>query len=180
MRNPVNHGRRIKFFILLSLNLSCLILLSFQVHAVKSEVSLTERRIVALDSELLILETEFQARANQRQLSEWNAVEFGYTPPRSDQYLENEAQLASLGAVPRSTVTNPIRVVMAKKLVPAPNVLKERSMVSPISGQRVTFAAVSPPSTTSKLFENFVEFIVGLSPTKWGSGSPVLVAEATE
>ena len=61
MRNSVNHGRRIKFFILLSLNLSCLILLSFQVHAVKSEVSLTERRIVSLDSELLILETEFQA-----------------------------------------------------------------------------------------------------------------------
>jgi len=72
--------------------------LHLRVNAVKSEVALAERRIVALQEDNLLLETEFQTRANQRQLATWNDVEFGYSAPRPGQYLEGERELAQFGS----------------------------------------------------------------------------------
>jgi hypothetical protein len=89
--------------------------LTFKVNAVKNEVRLAERRIVALQSERMLLETEFQTRANQQQLSNWNEVEFGFVAPRADQFIENERELAALG-VPRSAdAPEPIRVASAPR-----------------------------------------------------------------
>ena len=78
--------RQIGWLVVIATCLGLFLALSFRVHAVKSEVRLAERQIIALKNETLMLETEFQARANQRQLANWNAVEFGYEAPRADQY----------------------------------------------------------------------------------------------
>lgn len=70
--------------------------LTLRVNAVKSQVLLTERKIVAVERDKLSLETEFQTRANQQQLTAINEVEFGYTAPGAGQYVEGERQLAAL------------------------------------------------------------------------------------
>jgi hypothetical protein len=114
-------------------------LLSVKVHAVKSEVLLAEREIIALERETRLLETEFQARASQRQLAEWNRVEFGYVAPRADQYLDGERQLASLGEPRGSDAPAPIRVARAEGMTG--NDAGPGEMVSPVSGRPVTLAA---------------------------------------
>lgn len=105
--------RQIGWAALFAICLSAFAALTFRVNAVKSEVRLAERQIVALQKEKIQLETEFQSRANQQQLADWNRIEFGYGAPNADQYLESERQLAGLG-VPRGlNAPNPIRVARA-------------------------------------------------------------------
>lgn len=104
--------RQIGWALVLACCAALMLALTFKVNAVKSDVRLVERRIVAAERAKLMLETEFQTRASQQQLSDWNAVEFGYAAPRADQYLENSRQLAALG-VPRGIgAPRPIRVAM--------------------------------------------------------------------
>ncbi|MFU7527721.1 hypothetical protein [Qipengyuania sp. ASV99] len=138
--------------------------LSFNVSAVKSEVLLAERQIIALERETLLLETEFQTRASQRQLAEWNAVELGYKPPRADQFLENERQLASLGQSLGPDAPTPIRVARAE-LGAAER--QSRDMVSPITGQKITLASVSAGEDAGAVFtEAFGEFLIEASPIR--------------
>ena len=70
--------RQIGWAVALSICVTGFVALTFRVNAVKSEVRLAEREIIALEREKLLLETEFQTRANQQQLANWNRVEFGY------------------------------------------------------------------------------------------------------
>lgn len=104
--------RQVGWLLVLSACFGLLLALTFKVNAVKSDVRLVERRIIAAEQAKLMLETEFQSRASQRQLSDWNAVEFGYGAPRADQYLENERQLAALGTPRGLGAPSPIRVAM--------------------------------------------------------------------
>ncbi|MDG5748978.1 hypothetical protein P8Q88_12415 [Qipengyuania sp. XHP0207] len=104
--------RQIGWALILAVCLGLLLALTFKVNAVKSEVRLTERRIIAAQQEKMMLETEFQTRANQQQLANWNAVEFGYGPPRADQYLESERQLAALGTPRGVDAPSPVRVAL--------------------------------------------------------------------
>lgn len=144
--------------------------LSFNVSAVKSEVLLAERKIVALERETLLLETEFQTRASQRQLANWNAVEFGYEAPRADQYIDGERQLASLGLPASPGAPSPIRVARAD----APNDGKSatsgqsrQEMVSPISGQPITLASVNTQGDLVSSFSDaFGDFLVEASPIR--------------
>ncbi|MFN7159565.1 MAG: hypothetical protein ACK4MR_12880, partial [Erythrobacter cryptus] len=69
----------------LALCAALVVALSLKVHAVRSEVLLAERQLIALKRETMLLETEFQTRASQAQLAEWNSVEFGYVAPRARQ-----------------------------------------------------------------------------------------------
>ncbi|MDP9057145.1 MAG: hypothetical protein M3N34_07460 [Pseudomonadota bacterium] len=71
--------------------------LVLRVNAVKSQVQISQRKIIALTRENQFLETEYETRANQQQLSDINDLDFGYKAPDSGQYLENERQLAMLG-----------------------------------------------------------------------------------
>lgn len=114
--------------------------LTFKVNAVKSQVRLTERQIVALRQEKMFLETEFETRANQQQLSSLNAVEFGYQAPTSGQYLEGERQLASLGKPRAPGAPSPIRVASA---APAGEDASATfpAMVSPLSGKAMAAEA---------------------------------------
>ncbi len=133
---PIKTGSRLRqasWAATLSVALSLFLALTFHVNAIKSEVRLAERQIVSLEREKLLLETEFQSRASQRQLAEWNAVEFGYVAPRAGQFLENETELASLGTPPRADATQPIRVARAAPPLEEDNPLAD--WVSPLTGK---------------------------------------------
>lgn len=104
--------RQIGWAVVLAVCFGLLLALTFKVNAVKSEVRLTERRIIAMQQDRLMLETEFQTRASQQQLANWNAIEFGYGPPRANQYLENERQLAALGTPRGMDAPAPVRVAL--------------------------------------------------------------------
>lgn len=117
----------------LSAALGLFMALTFHVNAIKSDVRLAERRIVALEREKMRLETEFESRASQRQLAEWNAVEFGYVAPRAGQFLDSEAELASLGAPRGVDAPRPIRVARAAPPPVPDDALSD--WVSPLSGK---------------------------------------------
>jgi hypothetical protein len=125
---------------------TCLVLtmaLTFKVNSVKSQVRLTERQIVSLRREMLMLETEFATRANQQQLRALNEVEFGYVSPTSGQYLETERKLASFGKPREAGAPVPIRVATvvgeeSGNIFPA--------MVSPLTGKAMAAELPAGPS----------------------------------
>ncbi|MEP7222995.1 MAG: hypothetical protein ABI673_10070 [Novosphingobium sp.] len=105
--------------------------LTFRVNAVKSQVRLAERQIVRAEQDKSLLETEFETRANQQQLTALNQVEFGYQAPTAQQYLENERQLAALSK-PRSVdAPEPIMVATAND---RPEKSALVAMVNPLTG----------------------------------------------
>ena len=179
--------RQIGWVAVLAACVALFAVLSFQVQTVRSEVLLAERQIIGLEREVQMLETEFQARASQRQLAEWNTVELGYMAPRADQYLDNERQLASLGVPAGPDAPSPIRVARANLAGPdAP----QRAMVSPITGAPVTFASLDAEEDAGAVFtEAFGDFLIEASPIKAAraQSSPpsapsdaVLLAEAAQ
>ena len=110
---PGSRRRQIGWAMALGLALAGFLALTFKVNAIKSEVRLAERQIIAIEREKLMLETEFQTRSSQRQLAAWNAVEFGYVPPVAGQVYQDRRDLALLG-VPRALgAPEPIRVARA-------------------------------------------------------------------
>jgi len=109
------------------------LVLMVRVNAVKSEVQLAQRQINAVKQEKLFLETEFLTRANQQQLRNLNAIEFGYQAPTAGQYLEGERQLAALGKARGPNAPEPIRVASAGPLVEDQNPIA--AMVSPLTGK---------------------------------------------
>jgi hypothetical protein len=111
--NPGSSLRRIGWAMVLIVCTALYGALHLRVNAVKSEVRLAERQIVALQEEKVLLETEFQTRANQRQLATWNDVEFGYSAPRPGQFLEGERQLAQFGSPRVPGAPEPITVASA-------------------------------------------------------------------
>ena len=130
---PGSRLRQASWAAVLSAALGLFLALTFHVNAIKSEVRLAERRIVSLEREKLLLETEFESRASQRQLAEWNAVEFGYVAPRADQFLEDERQLASLGTPLRADAPQPVRIALAASPVEEESPLAD--WVAPLTGQ---------------------------------------------
>ncbi len=131
---PGSRLRQIGWAVVLATCFALFAALTFQVNTIKSNVALAERQIIALEREKLVLETEFQARASQQQLGDWNRVEYGYLTPAADQYLENERQLASLGVERGFGAPEPIRVARAVKAEEAGLL----AMVSPITGKPVS------------------------------------------
>ena len=123
--------RRIGWAVLLAVCCAVLFAMSLRVNALRSEVRRTENRIVALRQETMYLETEYETRSNQQQLSAWNAVDFGYVAPNAGQYLENVRQLAALGKPASPGAPSPIRVATASTEVPG--VIP--AMVSPLTGR---------------------------------------------
>lgn len=176
-----NNLRSMGWIAVLAICLGMFIVLSIRVHAVHSEVLLAERKIVALEKETLLLETEFETRASQRQLSNWNSVEFGFEAPRADQYLDSERQLASLGQPVGPDAPAPIRVARAD--VPAAGTpSKPREMVSPLSGEAITMASASVERDTAEVFADaFGDFLVDASPIRSANAQTVAgAAKAAE
>jgi hypothetical protein len=124
--------RTIGWAFVLSICLALTLALTLRVNAVKSQVRLTERQILALKREKLQLETEFATRANQEQLRMLNNTEFGYAAPTAGQYLESERQLAQLGKPRAPDAPAPIRVASAARDEDAGDL---PAMVSPLTGK---------------------------------------------
>lgn len=154
----------------LAICLGLFAVLSLRVHAVKSEVLLAERKIIALKRESMLLETEFETRASQRQLVEWNAVEFGFAAPRADQFLAGERQLASLGQPLGPDAPAQIRLARAATAEDdaAPGAGRlEKPMVSPLSGETVTLAAARAEADAGTMFADaFGDFLIEASPIR--------------
>ena len=138
--------RSIGWAVILTVCLALTLVLTFRVNAIKSQVRLTERQIVALKQEKIALETEFETRANQQQLRAINDVEFGYEAPRAEQYLEGERQLASLGKPRGPGAPAPIRV--ARRDEDAGEDGPFPAMVSPLTGKAI--AAEVPAGGTQE------------------------------
>jgi hypothetical protein len=102
--------RSIGWLALLAVCGALVMILSFRVNALRSQVHRAEGQIVALKQQKMYLETEFETRANQQQLKAWNDLEFGYVAPVAGQYLENERQLAVLSKPAEPDQPAPIRV----------------------------------------------------------------------
>lgn len=132
---PRNRLHSIGWAFVLAIGIGLVLALTFKVNSVKGEVRLAERRIVALEREKLMLETEFETRANQQQLARWNDVDFGYIAPTAAQYVENERQLAQFGTPRAPGAPPPIRVAAAGALEPRSSGFP--AMVSPLTGQAI-------------------------------------------
>lgn len=146
--------RQLSWLVALGICMIGFIALTFRVNAVKSDVRLAERQIVSLERKKVLLETEFQTRANQQQLANWNAVEFGYQAPEADQYLENVRQLASLGSPQAIDAPDPIRVARAPS-VGENGTQAFPEMVSPLTGRPVDGDVLSQQAQASSLAEKF-------------------------
>ena len=92
--------RRIGWIAILAVCAALYLGLHLKVHSVQSEVVRAERRIVQLEQQKVLLETEFLSRSNQLQLAQWNRVDFGYSAPEASQFITGERQLAMLGDAP--------------------------------------------------------------------------------
>jgi hypothetical protein len=162
-------ARSLGWAAILAICLAAVVVLSFKVHAVRSEVLLAERQLIALERETLLLETEFETRASQRQLAEWNAVEFGYGAPRAGQFLDGERQLASLGEVRGPDAPAPIRLASADAAPDAARVAAaaDAPMRSPVSGEKVTLASASSEKDAGAVFADaFGDFLIEASPIR--------------
>lgn len=164
-----SQARSLGWAAVLAICFAVVVVLSFRVHAVKSEVLLAERQLIALQRETLLLETEFETRASQRQLAEWNTVEFGYAAPRAGQFLEGERQLASLGEVRSPDAPAPIRLARADSADAAAvaSAPADAAMRSPVSGAKVTLASASSEKDAGAVFaEAFGDFLIEASPIR--------------
>lgn len=119
--------RSIGWLALLAVCGAAVMVLSFRVNALRSQVHRAEGQIVALKQQKMYLETEFETRANQQQLKAWNDLEFGYVAPTAGQYLENERQLAALSKPADPGAPAPIRVASVDDTVIAPAAFPELS-----------------------------------------------------
>jgi hypothetical protein len=133
-------ARRIGWIAALAFCTALYLMLHLSVRAVKSDVIRSERQIVRLEQEQVLLETEFETRANLLQLSAWNQVDFGYTAPTAGQFLDSERQLASFGGPRAPGAPRQIRVAHAAS-GEAPEFPK---LVSPLTGKPVNEALLGP------------------------------------
>ena len=88
-------------------------LVSLRVATERNAVKAMERQIYSTKANIRYLEVEFSARANIRQLAEWNARDIKYSVPGAGQYLNSERQLASLDSIEPSGQPNAAPPVMA-------------------------------------------------------------------
>ncbi len=159
------NARSLGWMVVLAVCLALVVILSVRVHAVKSEVLLAERQVIALERETLLLETEFETRASQRQLAAWNAVEFGYEAPRARQFLDGERQLASLGQ--RRSPDAPAPIMLARADVADAASAAPAPMRSPVSGAPVTLASAASEKDAGEVFSDaFGDFLIEASPIR--------------
>ncbi len=150
--SPQSRMRSVGWFVVLTVCVALFAGLTFKVNAVKSQVRLAERRIVALEREKMMLETEFQTRANQQQLDEWNEVEFGYVAPDAGQFIDNERELARLGAPRAPGAPEPIRVASAVEDSPVEGDFPQ--LVSPLTGRALAAELPRHSARPERGFEN--------------------------
>jgi len=162
--------RQIGWSAVLAVCITAFIVLSVTVHAVRNEVVLKDREILSLKKKKQRLETEFQARASQHQLALWNNVDLGYTAPRADQYLDTRRDLAAFGQPVGPNAPLPIRVARldtGSEGAASGAAASTRAMVSPVSGEPITLAALDTQETAGTAFaEAFGDMLIEASPIR--------------
>ncbi len=139
--------RRIGWIAILAVCAALYLALHLMVHSVKSDLVHAERRIVQLEEQALLLETEFLTRSNQLQLARWNRVEFGYRPPEASQFIGAGRQLAALGTrrAPLPGADPEVRLASYTAGEAELAVSEaERGPVSPLTGKPVDPALLAP------------------------------------
>jgi hypothetical protein len=76
-----------------------------------SDLVNVDRKIMATKREISFLQAELRTRASMQQLEEWNKLLYGYQSPTAAQFLEGEAELASIGG--SSPVAKPVMVAVS-------------------------------------------------------------------
>jgi len=146
MITKAHRFRSIGWLALLAVCFALVMVLAFRVNALRSQVKRTEDKIIALRLEQSYLQLEFETRASQQQLRDWNTLEFGYVAPTAGQYLENERQLAQLARPDAPGAPAPIRVASLDDSVAANAAFP--AFVSPISGRPL--ADEAPAATANE------------------------------
>jgi hypothetical protein len=85
--------------------------LSLHVASMHSDLVSVDHKIMATKREISFLQAELRTRASMQQLEEWNELLYGYQPPTAAQFLEGEAELASIGG--SSPVAKPVMVAVS-------------------------------------------------------------------
>lgn len=165
----MNRLRQIGWASLLMVCTAAFIGLTLRVNATKSDVRLAEQRIVQLRERQLVLETEFETRANQAQLAAWNAVDFGYEPPLAGQFLSQSNELARFGTPRAPGAPDPIRVAQGGN---PENVPDFPLLVSPLTGK----PADGPPPRVEQRASQ-LRFDLGTGARRAAAGVP-MAAEA--
>ncbi len=101
--------------------------LSLSVATLRSDLARTDAKIVDVKKDIRYLETEFSARANLRQLEDWNKLEFGYASPVAAQYLDGERALANLGG---KDLRKPVQVAVLSSM----NGIKPAGIIGSVFG----------------------------------------------
>lgn len=176
----MHHGSRLRqigWAVALTLCITLFLALTFRVNATKSDVRLAEREIIALERETTMLEIEFQTRASQQQLANYNRVEFGYRAPTAAQYLENERQVASLG-MPRGVgAPDPIRVARGPT---GDEPFALSSFVSPLTGRPIGDGSANPKSRDADTMRTLAERLAVDNPLRSSASASASVADIGE
>ena len=90
-----------------------LYLVSLQVAAERGKLEAVERQIAEAQRDMRQLQTELGTRASLRQLEKWNGDVLAMSAPKAQQFLQNEGQLASVGAGVLDTSPNAPPAAMA-------------------------------------------------------------------
>jgi hypothetical protein len=85
--------------------------LSLHVASMHSDLVNVDHKIMSTKREISFLQAELRTRASLQQLEEWNKLLYGYQPPTAAQFLEGEAELASIGG--SSPVAKPVMVAVS-------------------------------------------------------------------
>lgn len=131
---PIFHTRRIGWLAVLAACSVVYLMIVLNGNSVRSEVVQAERRIVQLEQQNMLLETEYLTRSSQKQLARWNRVDFGYSAPTAAQFIQSERELAVFGGARSSDAPEPIRLAGR---VSSEETRAFPQLVSPMTGEAI-------------------------------------------
>ena len=131
------------------------LLVPLQVAAERKKLDRTASEIQRAKRDIRALETEFDTRASLAQLDKWNAESLGMVAPAADQFVSDEAALASIeptaaGAVPQMASFVPAAPVYAgtsQAPIAAPTTPTVPATREAAPAPRSAMAAVVPSQT---------------------------------
>lgn len=140
-------------------------LISLRVATERNAVQALDARIFHVRADIRYLETEFESRANMRQLEKWNSQDYRYGAPQASQYLPDERALASLDGVQTNGelyVAPPVMMAMAdapeakvetaaaRTESPAPAQIRETDTILRATAARVEAPVAAPARVTPR------------------------------
>ncbi|WBH15922.1 hypothetical protein [Sphingomonas radiodurans] len=104
-------------------------LVSLQVAAERKRLAQVDAKISAAERDIRALETEFDVRSNLVQLERWNGDTLALVAPTAQQFVRDEAQLASISFGPNQLGSGEVQtaqlIVPSRPSDPVPAVIDE-------------------------------------------------------